>query len=180
LETKLTVAGATLPLTTRSVSSTDVDLASFLVTVELAVASVYGTAAVKVGDAKASTLARTFAAQHQDHASAWAGVAGSKAVRRPNPLLLRATMADIASATPAAALGVLYALEDRLAATYQYTLERLLSDAHLELAASILPVECQHAVVFGTLIGKKLKELIPVDFETPDGFIDPALFPVTG
>lgn len=181
METKFTVAGATLPLTTHSVPSTDVDLGAFLVTVELAAVSVYGLAAVKASGPKSSSFARSFAAQHEGHATVWADVAGSNAVRRPNPRLLQAITAELAgAATPAGVLGVLQTLEDRMAATYQYALERLLSDTHLELAASIMPVECQHAVVFGTLAGKKLKELIPVNFQTPDAFLDPAAFPVTG
>lgn len=181
METKLTVAGATFPLTAPSATPTDVDLAAFLVTVELAVVSVYATAAGKLADPKASTLSRTFAAQHQNHATAWAEAAGDKAVRRANPRLVSATMPDLASAaTAASVLGVLQTLEDRMAATYQFVLERLLSDAHLELAASILPVECQHAVVFGMLAGKGLKEVIPANFQTRDGFIDPSLFPIKG
>ena len=181
METTFTVAGAALPLTTRSVSSTDVDLAAFIVTVELGLVSAYASAGAKIPDPRDAALARTFAAQHRDHADVWAGVAGSKTVRRPNPRLLRATLADVAgAATPGGVYGVMQILEDRVAATYQHALERLLSDAHLELAASILPVECQHAVVLGILAGKQLKELIPVNFQTPEDFIDPAVFPITG
>ena len=46
----------------------------------------------------------------------------------------------------------------------------------LKLAASILPIESQHAIVLGTAVGRELKDLVP-SFQTPDAKIDPTKYP---
>ena len=157
-----------------SPTSGDLDLATFLGTIELAVGAIYASAAAKLSDRSAISLVQTFGAHHQDHARSWLAVAGDKAVRQPNARLLRTVSAQLTS--PPTVLGAIADMEDSMAATYEYAMEHLLSDAHLELAASILPVEGQHATVFAKLVGRTLKVAIPRNYQTTDGFYDRATY----
>ena len=44
-------------------------------------------------------------------------------------------------------------------------------------AASILPVESQHAVVLGSVLGKPATDYVP-SFETTDAAVDPTKYPI--
>ena len=70
-------------------------------------------------------------------------------------------------------------LENAAAATYLFALGALTSKAALQLTASILPVESQHAVVLGTVLGKAPtdKTYLP-SFQTQDGAVTPDEFPI--
>ena len=74
-------------------------------------------------------------------------------------------------------LKLAYDLENAAAATYLFALGALQSVPALQLTASILPVEAQHAVVLGQVIGAEAATLLP-PFETETAFVDPAKFPV--
>ena len=73
-------------------------------------------------------------------------------------------------------LKIAYDLENAAAATYLFALGALTSVAALQLTASILPVEAQHAVVLGQVIGADAATLLP-PFETETAFVDPVKFP---
>ena len=84
-----------------------------------------------------------------------------------------------AAADQNAILDIAYDLENAAAATYLFALGALTSNAALPLTASILPVESQHAVVLGTVLGKSPtdKTFLP-SFQTQDGAVTPDQFPV--
>jgi hypothetical protein len=71
-----------------------------------------------------------------------------------------------------------YGLENAAAATYIFALGVLGTEAAYNAVASVMPVEAQHAVALGLVLGKPLDEkgFLP-GFETADGALDPAKFP---
>jgi hypothetical protein len=71
-----------------------------------------------------------------------------------------------------------YGLENAAAATYIFALGVLNTEAAYNAVASVMPVEAQHAVALGLVLGKPLDEkgFLPA-FETKDGALDPAKFP---
>ena len=75
-----------------------------------------------------------------------------------------------------AALRVALALENEAASTYLFALGSLEATDALQVAASILPVESQHAVVLATLVNQAPGETFPV-FETQDQALTPDEFP---
>lgn len=158
---------------------TDGDIAAFAESVELAAVEAYKAAA---GSGKLQPavveIGTMFAGHHQEHAGAFAGASGGAATGKPNPKLL-ATVGDQlkGAADQAAILKIAYDLEEAAAATYLFGLGALKSEAALQLAASILPVESQHAVVLGTALGKPASDYLP-SFQTSDKAVDPAQFPV--
>jgi hypothetical protein len=100
-------------------------------------------------------------------------------VRTPNAKLLADLGPQFAQAADeTAVLGLVYGVENKAAATHQYVLQNLETARILQVTASVLPVETEHAVVIGTLLGKSPKDTIPVSFQSQDGFVDPSTFPV--
>ena len=157
---------------------TDGDIAAFAESVELAAVEAYKAAA---GSGKLQPavveIGTMFAGHHQEHAGAFAGASGGKATGKPNPKLLTAVGDQLkAAADQKAILSIAYDLEEAAAATYLFGLGALQSKAALQLAASILPVESQHAVVLGSALGNPATEYGP-PFQTADKAVDPAKFP---
>jgi hypothetical protein len=160
----------------------DKAIAKFSESVELAAVAAYQAAAAsgKVTSPAVAATAQTFAGHHADHAKAFGAFAGDTATARPNPAVLAAVTGQIkAAADQNALLTVAFDLENAAASTYLFALGVLQDQSALKAAASILPVESQHAVVLGTVIGIDLKTMVP-PFQTPDGKIDPAKFPIAG
>jgi rubrerythrin len=158
---------------------TDGDIAAFAESVELAAVEAYKAAAGSGKLAAPIVEAGTmFAGHHQEHAQAFGGAAGDKATGKPNATLLQAVGDQLEGAQDQTAiLQIAYDLENGAAATYLFALGALTSEAALKLAASILPVESQHAVVLGSVLGKPATEFVP-SFENQDKALDPAKFPV--
>jgi len=71
-----------------------------------------------------------------------------------------------------------YGLENTAAATYIFALGVLGNEKAYDAVASVMPVEAQHAIVLGLVLGKTLddKTFMP-PFETADGHLDPAKYP---
>lgn len=158
----------------------DRDLAAFAASLELAAVALYEAMAARLTP-PASTLAALFASHHADHAAAFNAAAGPRAVRGPNPELMAALGPQLTTATDeVAALTVAYGLENKAAASHLNALDSLATVSLIRLTASVLPVEAQHAVVLGALLGKGPKDAIPLSFQTKDEFIDPSLFADTG
>jgi hypothetical protein len=176
----LTVGGAALALAPSPAFADDAGIAGFAASVELAAVAAYTMGAPLLSGA-VLTVAKTFLSHHQDHANAWNSAAGASAAKGPNAKLVAAlTPALQALKTQDDVLAFAFGLENKAAATYQFALESVKAAAGLQLAASIEPVEGQHAVVLGTVLGKSVKaDLIPVNFQSKDGFIDPATYPVS-
>lgn len=158
---------------------TDGDIAAFAESVELAAVEAYKAAAGS-GKLQAAVVevGTMFAGHHQEHAGAFAGASGGKAKGKPNPKLLTAVGDQLKAAKDQAGiLAIAYDLEEAAAATYLFALGALKTEAALQLSASILPVESQHAVVLGSALGKPATEYVP-SFQTSDKAVDPAKFPV--
>lgn len=157
----------------------DEALARFAQSVELALVRAYDIGSAMLTAATAAATAATFRRHHVDHAAALGrlsvleGVVGA-----PNRLLVAQLLTTLqAPRAERDVLAALFDLEDDAAATYQFALERLASADVVHEVAAILPVESQHAVVLGTLLGKQAREMIP-PFQRRDGFFDPARYPI--
>lgn len=181
----LTIGGTALSITSllpaaaQEKELTDGDIAAFAESVELAAVEAYKAAA---GSGKLQPavveIGTMFAGHHQEHAGAFAGASGGAAKGKPNAKLLTTVGDQLkGAADQAAILQIAYDLEEAAAATYLFGLGALKSEAALQLAASILPVESQHAVVIGSALGKPATDYVP-SFQTSDKAIDPAQFPV--
>jgi hypothetical protein len=150
----------------------DPDLAAFAQTVELAAVAAHGLFRPRL-TRPAAVAAST----------AFAGVAGKLATSKPNVKLLQTVVDQLHGArNEDAVIKMAYDLENGLAATHLFLLSELRAPGVLHTAASILPVESQHAVTFGTILGRPLIELTAPDakglgFESEDKHIDPANFP---
>ena len=105
-----------------------------------------------------ATFASTVKGQHTQHAQAWNSAivaAGHKAVTTPDPVLVPVVTKDFAKVTDvtgAAKLALM--LEDIAAATYQSAVGALRATASIKVAASIQPVEMQHAAILNFILGQ--------------------------
>jgi len=170
---------------------TDEELAGFAESIELAAVAAYG-AAVGSGMLKNSAVvqaATTFSGHHREHATAFAALAagkgGTKATGKPNPGVLQAVGDQIREASSeAGVIKVALDMENAASATYLFALGALKDTARAQLAASVLPVEAQHAVVLGQALGLDLSKATDNDvvpaFETVTRAIAPDKFPVAG
>jgi len=164
---------------TGSNTSGDTGINAFAQSVELALAQAYAELASsgKVTTPDAVDATNAFAAHHQDHAAALGALAGSRATSTPNRRLAAMFAARVRDASDErAALHVALALENEVASTYLFALGSLEATAALQLAASILPVESQHAVVLASLVGPAPRQTFPA-FETQDQAVKPDEFP---
>ena len=104
------------------------------------------------------TFAETAMAQHQDHQKAWNAVltaAGKQPVTAVDPVLqptINAAFAKVTSVTGLAELALV--VENTAGETYQNALSVIKSPAGIKTAASIQPVEFQHAAILYFVLGK--------------------------
>jgi hypothetical protein len=164
---------------TGSNTSGDAGINAFAQSVELALAQAYAelTRSGKIATPDAVEATNAFAAHHQEHAGALSALAGSRATSTPNRKLATMFTARARDAPDErAALRVALALENEAASTYLFALGSLEATAALQLAASILPVESQHAVVLAALVNQAPRETFPI-FETQDQALKPDEFP---
>lgn len=158
---------------------TDADLAAFAESIELSAAETYAAAAAtNLLSGPVAPVAAMFAAHHTEHAAAFRAAAGSAAGRRPNKKLSETLADQLKDAKDEKAiLEVAYDVETAAASTYLFALGALKDEKALALAASILPVESQHAVVLGAALGRNPDSYVPA-FENEEHALDPATFPV--
>ena len=184
----LTIGSAILPMhklvspSFAQSAPSDGDIATFAASVEYAAVEAYKAAAAsgKVKTKAVLDAATAFAAQHQQHGDAFKAAGTNKGVTA-NQALLQAISPQLTKATDEkAVVEIAYGLENSAAATYLFALGVLQTPAAYEAVASVLPVEAQHAVALGFVLGKPLSDptLMPA-FEKQDGFVDPAKFPVS-
>lgn len=184
----LAIGGAMIPLASLwspayAQASSDKSLAVFVESVELTAVAAYG-AATKTGKVTgaALTIAKTFSFHHQAHAKAFGSFAGDASKAQPNPTLTQnvTTMIDNA-ADQTAILTIAYGLENTAAATYLAAIGALSDPTALRTTASILPVESQHAVVLGHVLGLSPGDdtgtYIPA-FITVDAAVQESQFPI--
>jgi hypothetical protein len=104
------------------------------------------------------TFAETAMAQHQDHQKAWNAVltaAGKKPVTAVDLVVqptINAALAKVTTVTGLAELALL--VENTAGQTYQNGLSVIKSAAGIKTAASIQPVEFQHAAILYFVLGK--------------------------
>ncbi len=105
-----------------------------------------------------ATFATTVKSQHTQHAQAWNSAivaAGHQAITAPDRVLTPAITKDFAKVTDvtgAAKLALM--LEDVAAATYQAAVGAVKAASSVKVAASIQPVEMQHAAILNFVLGQ--------------------------
>jgi hypothetical protein len=111
------------------------------------------------------TFAETARKQHKDHAAAWNSIltgAGKSAVSGPDPVLAPVVKKDFAKVTDVTGVAKLALdLELIAAATYLEVLDDLSYQKAIEVAATIQPVEMQHAAILNFVLGQ---------YPVPDAF----------
>jgi len=116
------------------------------------------------------TFAQTAQSQHRDHAAAWNGVltgAGKQAVTGVDLTVKKSVDQAFGSVTDVPGLAKLALdLEEGAAATYLAAIGAVKSPAGLATAASIHPVELQHAAILNFLLGEYP---VPQSFATTTG-----------
>jgi hypothetical protein len=104
------------------------------------------------------TFAETAMSQHQDHQQAWNSVltsSGKKEVTAVDPVIQPTINTAFAKVTNVAGLASLALLVENIAGeTYQNGLSVIKSAAGIKTAASIQPVEFQHAAILSFVLGK--------------------------
>ncbi len=99
----------------------------------------------------------TVKSQHAQHAQAWNSAitgAGHPAITSPDPVLTPVITKDfskVTDVTGAAKLALM--LEDVAAATYQSAITAVRDTSSIKVAASIQPVEMQHAAILNFVLG---------------------------
>ena len=105
-----------------------------------------------------ATFAQTAMAQHKDHAKAWNSVltaAGKPAVTATDPALTPTVQQKFAQVKDVAGLAELALLIENVAAqTYQNGIGVLASTQAVAVAATIQPVEMQHAAILYYALGR--------------------------
>ncbi len=163
--------------TTASLTSGDLAIIQFAQGLELAAVAVY-RAAVDAGrlDTMAGEVARTFELHHADHATALGTLAGKAAPNVANSQLVQLFEPRITRSTDAKeVMRVLYDLEEGAAATYELALGAIEQGTTAAPVATILPVEGQHAVVWGQALDLRREQWLPARQST-DGALDPSQY----
>lgn len=181
--TSLVPVGRLLPAAAAQTLS-DVDIARFAASVELAAVAAYQAAvdSGKVTDSAVGAAATTFQSHHREHAAAFNGlVTTNGGEEAPANAAVLAEFGPLleSAADQAALLEIAFQLEQAAASTYLFALGALTVPAAYSAVATILPVESQHAVVLGTVLGKAPADYLP-GFETQDAALDPAALPIEG
>lgn len=182
----LTIGSAVLPfgrLITPAAAQelSEADIARFAASLEYAAVGAY-QAAVETGRLSQPVVeaGTTFAGHHQDHGDAFAAFVGEEVPA--NQTVLDTFGPMIAGAADEAAIvDIAFQVENAAASTYLFALGVLTDQDAVNAVASILPVEAQHAVALGFVLGRDVTDadLMP-SFEPLDKALDPAQFPIAG
>ena len=128
-------------------------IATYMAGIKAATAGKLGTVPPAV-----VTFAETAMSQHQDHQKAWNAVltaAGKQPVTAVNPVVQPTINTAFAKVTTVAGLAELALMVENIAGeTYQTGLSVIKSAAGIKTAASIEPVEFQHAAILSFVLGK--------------------------
>lgn len=147
--------------------TSDTDLAAYVESIELALASLYGLIGGLLGDLRPA--GDLFASHHNGHAAAFGALAGEAATHRAsNALLVAVTPRLQAMRTRTDALELAFVMENQMVATHAFALKALSAADAITAVASILPVESEHAAILGLALGKSGADLFP------NGSVDPA------
>jgi hypothetical protein len=173
--------GKLVPRAWSQAAPSDGDIATFAASVEYAAVAAY-EAAAKSGKVKTKAVlaaATAFAGHHKEHGDAFKAAGTNPNVAANKGVLDVVTPQLTAAKTENDVVALAYGLENQAAATYIFALGVLSSEAAYNAVASVMPVEAQHAVALGLVLGRKTiddKAFMPA-FETMDGALDPAKFP---
>ena len=162
-------------------TSGDAGLQAFAQSMELALVQAYTevATAVTITSPAAIDATTTIVQHHEQHAQALGAAAGDRATNAPNRRIVSRFRVDLRKAADeAAALGALIGFENEAASTYMFVLGSLEAIPALQLAASILPVESEHAVVLARLARLAPAQTFP-SFENQDQAFKPDEFPVS-
>jgi hypothetical protein len=169
-----------------TVEGADLEFVRFARSVELAVGEVY-EAALDTGKLKsrATDQARAFHGHHADHAARFVDFAEAEAAKEANPGLLNVLRPRVqGAASEKDLIGVLQSVEESAAATYLSALGEIDDWQLASVAATIAPVDAQHATAWNRLTFEDAGEwaaqidgVLPVTAGT-DGRWDQAQFPV--
>jgi hypothetical protein len=143
----------------------DLAVAALAASLENLAVAAYGDVLTAAGANKLGTIppavatfVTTVKGQHAQHAQAWNSAivaAGHAAVTTPDPVLTPVIVADfkkVTDVTGAAKLAL--TLEDVAAATYQSAVSAVKATSSVKVAASIQPVEMQHAAILNFVLGQ--------------------------
>jgi hypothetical protein len=159
----------------------DQAIAVFAESVELAAVAAYEAGAPLLSPATLP-VAQTFLGHHQEHAQAFAALAGGAATGQANAALVQALTPTLQGlATEADVLAFAKTVENQAVATYAFALTALQSPQAASGTATILPVESAHAAALSLALGEGPDGWFPFGaFETADiaQGIDPNAFPV--
>jgi hypothetical protein len=157
----------------------DLVIVNFAVGLELGMEVAYNLANdMRVFDSLEAELTRTFARHHHDHAIALATLAGGdeESMGSPNAALVDSLSPQITgAATSDQLLQVFYGMEESAAATYAEAIGTFESTDAVGPAASILPIESQHATAIGSMIDLPVEDWMPPFQTTADAF-DPSTY----
>lgn len=162
-------------------SSTDEGLAAFGESMELVAVAAYERG-VELLSEDLTPVLQTFRGHHQEHAEAFAALAGSAATGQANTALLDAlTPAIDAFSTQNEVLSFARDLENQLAVTCGHLLTLMEDRDAVATTATILPTEASHAAELSYELQEGPEGWFPSGaFESADvtfGF-DPTVFPV--
>jgi len=128
-------------------------IATYMAGIKAATAGKLGTVPAAV-----VTFAETAMSQHQDHQKAWNAVltaGGKQPVTAVDPVVQPTINTAFAKVTTVAGLAELALMVENIAGeTYQNGLSVIKSAAGIKTAASIEPVEFQHAAILSFVLGK--------------------------
>lgn len=176
-----TVARAGARPATSMSPSTDVVVAALAASLENLAVSTYSSALSAAGAGKLGTVpaaiatfAKTARSQHADHAAAWNAIvksAGYRAITAPNAVVAKGIDQAFAKVTDVAGVASLaLTLEDAAAATYLEAIEVVSGRTAIETAATIQPVEMEHAAILHFVLGTYP---VPAAFATLSGAVPP-------
>ena len=162
-------AAASLPLDVTvaalAASLENLAVATYNAGLAAATAGKLGTVPPAVG-----TFVTTAKSQHGQHAAAWNSIvvaAGYKRVTAVDPVIAKVVNTDFAKvSTIPGLLKLALTLEDVAAATYLEAIEAVTDPAAIRVAASIQPVEMQHAAILNFVLGSYP---VPAAFATLTG-----------
>ncbi|MCX7619803.1 MAG: ferritin-like domain-containing protein [Acidimicrobiales bacterium] len=166
-----------------SPSQEDIALAQFAQSLELAAVAAYRAIdESRILSAAVGETARLFRRHHQEHADALGKIlttAGAEPATQPNAALVTLVRTNLQNARDEnEVLKVAYELEEGAASTYLLAIGRFESATIAEAGATILPVESQHAVVWGQVLDLPEGDYTPAFVDARVAF-DPATYPVS-
>lgn len=162
----------------------DLAIVLFAQSVELAAVAAYDLALGKgVLQSGVEETARVFRRHHADHARALSTFTPDAVVETPNAKLVAELGPKVQGATTVEAIAeVLMGIEDGAAATYQFAMGEIEGWKVAAAAATIEPVEGQHAVAWSTVVtpdadawAKEITTYVPT-FQTTSGGFEPSKY----